>query len=247
MIKLLTYNILEGGLPNRLPRILRAIASAQADVVAVQEARHWRRRRRAAFRRAAHALRMSGILVPANSGFDFAVFSRLPIVRWENLGRDTIFVHTTAAVDLLAPSGQPFTVVVTHLSPEHARRQREAKLLLRWLRPLQRSFCALCGDLNTLSPGDHYARHLIWPDSPLTKRPLQVIPSLERAGWEDCFRLRNPRAPGLTLGQGRRAARVDYIFASKPLAGRLAACRVLRHPEVRTASDHSPVWAAFDI
>ena len=42
-------------------------------------------------------------------------------------------------------------------------------------------------------------------------------------------------------------ARVDYIFASAPLAERLTACRVLRHPEVVAASDHSPVWAEFDV
>jgi len=63
----------------------------------------------------------------------------------------------------------------------------------------------------------------------------------------DCFRERIPRAPGFTLGARRRVARVDYIYASEPLAEKLAACRVLRHPLLIAASDHSPIWAEFDI
>jgi exonuclease III len=40
---------------------------------------------------------------------------------------------------------------------------------------------------------------------------------------------------------------MDYVFASQPLAKRLTACRVLSHSEVARASDHSPVWAEFEV
>jgi len=114
-------------------------------------------------------------------------------------------------------------------------------------RPYRRRLCAMCGDLNSVRPGDPIAQRLIWPDSDLGRGPRGIIASIERAGWVDCFRRCNPRAPGFTLGDGRRVARVDYIFASGPLAERLKGCRVLQHEEVLEASDHSPIWAEFDV
>ena len=247
MLKLLSYNVLEGALPDRLPKVLRVIASADADVVAIQEARFWRRNRREVFRLVSRRLGMRGVLAQSNSGFDLAVFSRLPILRHTNHGFDTIFLHTTASVDVRAPSGATFTLFVTHLRPDYPSRRREANLLLQWVQPYRRSCCAMCGDLNSLTAGDHVARGMIWPGSSLSEGPRGVIPAFERSGWIDCFRQHNPRAAGLTLGARRRVARVDYIFASKPLAQKLAACHVLRHPELLAASDHSPLWAQFDI
>ncbi len=247
MLRLLSYNVLEGALPDRLPKVLEVISSADADVVAIQEARHWRRNRRELFRLVARRLRMKGVLARANSGFDLAVFSRLPILQHANHGLDTMFLHTTMSVDLRVPSGAIFTLFVTHLRPEYDARRREVRLLLRWMRPYRRACCAMCGDLNSLTAGDPVAKRLIWPGSALEEGPRGVIAAIERARFVDCFRERIPRAPGFTLGARRRVARVDYIYASEPLAEKLAACRVLRHPLLIAASDHSPIWAEFDI
>jgi endonuclease/exonuclease/phosphatase family metal-dependent hydrolase len=247
MVRLLSYNVLEGALPDRLPRVLRVIASAGADVVAIQEARHWRRNRRAIIRHVSRSLGMRGVIAPANSGFDLAVFSRLPILGHTNHGLDTIFLHTTLSVDLRAPQGRTLTLFVTHLRPDYPARRQEARLLLQWMRPHRSEYCAMCGDLNSLTAGDHVARRLIWPGSALEEGPRGVIAAMERARWADCFRLRNPRAPGLTLGARRRVARVDYIWASPPLAEMLSTCRVHRHPELLSASDHSPIYAEFDL
>ena len=247
MVRLLSYNLLEGALPDRLPEALRVIASANADVIAIQEARYWRRRRREVFRRVSRRLGMRGILAPANSGFDLAVFSRLPILRQTNHGLDTVFLHTTLSVDLRAPDGNTLTLFNTHLRPDLPGRRREARLLLRWMRQYRREYCAMCGDLNSLTAGDPVARRLIWPGSALEEGPQGVIAAIERARWIDCFRERNPRAAGFTLGERRRAARVDYIWASQRLAEKLVACRVHRHPELLSASDHSPLWAEFDL
>jgi endonuclease/exonuclease/phosphatase family metal-dependent hydrolase len=247
MVRLLTYNVLEGAQPDRLRKVLAVMRSARADVLAVQEARHWRRNRREIFRKVSRALHMRGLLFPANSGFDLAVFSRLPVVSHANHGLDAAFLHTTGSVTMLAPAGNEFTLFVTHLRPDYPHRRRESRLLLRWMRPYRKQLCAMCGDLNSLTAGDYLARRLIRRGSELRQGPRGVIADIELDGWIDCFRLRNPRAPGLTLGAGRRVARVDYIFASQPLAERLVACRVLSHPEAKRASDHGPVWAEFDV
>ena len=202
VVKLLSYNVLEGGLPDRLGPLVRVIRSAEAEVVALQEARHWRRNRRAIFRSFSRQLGMRGLLIPANSGFDLALFTRLPILGHTNHGLDTIFLHTTASVDLRAPGGEVFTLFCTHLRPYHPSRVREAKLLREWMRPYRKRYCAMCGDLNSLMAGDPVARRFIWAGSSLEQGPQGVIASIERAGWRDCFRLRNPRARGFTLGRG---------------------------------------------
>jgi len=247
MVKLLTYNVLEGALPNRLGRVLAVTRSAKADVVAIQEARCWRRNRREVFRNVSRALDMRGLLFKANSGFDLAAFSRLPVRAHSNPGLDTAFVHTTASLTLATPAGSELVLFITHLRPDLPYRRREVRMLLRWLRPYRSRLCAMCGDLNSLTAGDPVARGRVRAGSQLQHGPQGTIAAIERAGWVDCFRRRNPLAPGLTLGTGRRVARVDYIFASGPLAQRLTACRVLSHPDVARASDHSPVWAEFDL
>jgi endonuclease/exonuclease/phosphatase family metal-dependent hydrolase len=74
------------------------------------------------------------------------------------------------------------------------------------------------------------------------------ISLLRKAGYIDCFRLKNPQDPGFTCPTGSLAGRIDYIFASPELAERLSASYVvtggngLRGDE---ASDHLPVVAEF--
>jgi exodeoxyribonuclease III len=247
VVKLLSYNVLDGAAPDRLGDVLRVIESADADVVAVQEARYWRRNRRAIFHLVKRRLGMRGLIAPANSGFDLVLFSRYRILRHTNLGRDTVMLHTALSADLLVPSGRTLTLFVAHLRPDMPGRARECALLRQWMAPYRDRYCALCGDLNSIAPGDVVARSLIWPGSELGRVGDGVIASIRRDGWRDCLRLHSPRLAGFTLGVGRRVARVDYVFASKQLAERLKACRVHHHPNALAASDHSPIWAEFDV
>ncbi len=247
MLKLLSYNVWEGAAPDRLAEVLRVIESAEADVVAIQEARYWRRNRRAVFRLVRRRLGMRGLLVPANSGFDLVLFSRHRILRHTNLGLDTVMLHTALAADIETPSGATLSLFVAHLRPDMPGRAREAALLLEWMAPYRDRYSALCGDLNSVAPGDSVARSLIWPGSELGRVTDGVIAAIRKDGWRDCLRLSSPRTAGFTLGVGRRVARVDYVFASKHLAERLTACRVHQHPSALAASDHSPVWAQFDL
>ncbi len=78
--------------------------------------------------------------------------------------------------------------------------------------------------------------------------PRGCISMLRKAGYIDCFRLKNPNDPGFTCPAAALAGRIDYIFASPELAERLSACCVvtegngLRGDE---ASDHLPIVAEF--
>jgi endonuclease/exonuclease/phosphatase family metal-dependent hydrolase len=78
--------------------------------------------------------------------------------------------------------------------------------------------------------------------------PRGSISTVLKAGYVDCFRSMKPRDPGFTCPAAAPAGRIDYIFASPELAGRLSGCDVvtegngLRGDE---ASDHLPVVAEF--
>jgi endonuclease/exonuclease/phosphatase family metal-dependent hydrolase len=78
--------------------------------------------------------------------------------------------------------------------------------------------------------------------------PRGSIALLYKAGYVDCFRHMNPHAWGFTCPARAPAGRIDFIFASPELAGRLSASEVviegngLRSEEV---SDHLPVVADF--
>jgi endonuclease/exonuclease/phosphatase family metal-dependent hydrolase len=74
------------------------------------------------------------------------------------------------------------------------------------------------------------------------------IGMIRKAGYIDCFRYTNPGDPGFTCPAASPAGRIDYIFASPELAGRLLKCCVLTEGNGLRgdeASDHLPVVAEF--
>lgn len=76
-----------------------------------------------------------------------------------------------------------------------------------------------------------------------------TIRLLRRAGYVDSFRRANARAWGFTCPAKAPAGRIDYIFASPELAGRLSSCYVVTEGNGvpgEKASDHLPVLAEFD-
>jgi endonuclease/exonuclease/phosphatase family metal-dependent hydrolase len=71
---------------------------------------------------------------------------------------------------------------------------------------------------------------------------------LRKAGYFDCFRLKNPNDPGFTCPAASLAGRIDYIFAGRELAERLSESYVVTEGNgIRgdAASDHLPVVAEF--
>lgn len=74
------------------------------------------------------------------------------------------------------------------------------------------------------------------------------ISMLRKAGYTDCFRLKNPKDPGFTCPAASLAGRIDYIFASPELAERLVASHVVTEGNGfrgDEASDHLPIFAEF--
>jgi exonuclease III len=101
----------------------------------------------------------------------------------------------------------------------------------------------LAGDFNAIHPDDPIGE---LPEGVMqgyiARRPIQVLLD---AGYVDCYRMLNPETPGYTYSSFHPWLRLDYLFASPTLAGRLSACDVVTGAGAQHASDHLPVWAEF--
>lgn len=101
----------------------------------------------------------------------------------------------------------------------------------------------LLGDFNALAPGefqDSITGQLAPPAA------TQVIARMLRAGYVDA-QATVGRGPRESWSTTRPIIRIDYIWLSPQLQGRLVACERLDTPLARVASDHFPVWCELAI
>jgi endonuclease/exonuclease/phosphatase family metal-dependent hydrolase len=78
--------------------------------------------------------------------------------------------------------------------------------------------------------------------------PRGCIALLQKACYVDCYRRVHPRSQGFTCPASAPAGRIDFIFASPEMAGRLETCDVVAEGEGLAgadASDHLAVAATF--
>jgi exonuclease III len=122
----------------------------------------------------------------------------------------------------------------------------EVPAILDLLRPLAGQPHLLVGDLNALCPGDPVGtppRGEEKRGDALPGAPRRAIRLILDAGYVDCYRSLHPETPGYTYPSHALWLRLDYIFASPPMAARLYACDVVMGEEAERASDHFPIWA----
>lgn len=242
VLKVLSYNILNGG-QRRLGAIASIIERQRPDLVALQEAT----RRRNAMR-LARKLGMKLVFAQANSNFHVAWLSRLPVERSEN-HRLPGLAKTMLEIEVCW-NGAPLRLFATHLAggADTVHPAEEMPILLDVLRPLAGEPHLLVGDLNALHPGDTVGDPPPGREAMLDAiddDPRLAIRSILEAGYVDSYRELNPDSPGYTYPAKRPWMRLDYIFASLCLAGRLEAAGLVDGNEAHDASDHLPVWAVF--
>jgi endonuclease/exonuclease/phosphatase family metal-dependent hydrolase len=124
-----------------------------------------------------------------------------------------------------------------HLHPSDAAiREREVTEILRVLEPVMASGRSVLfqGDLNHAPDGPEYAR---WVDAGL----VDALAAMDNGAQR-------------TFSSVKPEIRIDYVWASGPIAKRLTECRVLFEGNFRTnlddptsiaLSDHVPVLARF--
>jgi endonuclease/exonuclease/phosphatase family metal-dependent hydrolase len=154
---------------------------------------------------------------------------------------------------LLLPTQQSFTVYVLHLDhTDEEVRLIQLRVARTWLgRDRQRPHVVM-GDFNAITPWDFAQRPDDW--AAMARHPKgqnlaagakgpRVIAQMEKAGYVDSFLPFNP--PGLrTFLLSDYPIRIDYIFASGPLAPQVKSCQILtKYDDV---SDHRPVLAEIE-
>jgi exodeoxyribonuclease-3 len=249
-LRLLTYNIREGGL-GRAALIADVIKSVDPDVVALQEARepqvveeiaricgfeYWGSQR-------AHS-----------TGF----LSRIAVTNhaWRQPPRTR---HAILEVALEGPFKRLFVVHLRAWFSKWSERQRVIELrgLLDGIKgQLERenrsfAFHMLAGDFNALAPDEKFdsssmptwIRGMVW----LSGRDIArtTIAMMRSEGYVDAWRaLYRDHAsdPGHTFPVWHPHVRLDYVFTPAQFASRLKSCTVVREPEIVTrASDHFPL------
>jgi endonuclease/exonuclease/phosphatase family metal-dependent hydrolase len=249
-VKLLTYNIREGGV-GRAEAIAEVIGAASPDVVALQEAVD------------------PGVVarIAELAGFPFhgsrrshstGFLSRVPVLEhaWRHPPRTR---HALLEVSLA--DGLP-RLFVLHLRAwfskwSEQQRARELRGLLDGIREqLIReehafAFHVLAGDFNALAPGERFdsspmpawIRGMIW----LSGRDIarSTIEMMRADGYVDAWRTLHAdpdNDPGYTFPVWQPHVRLDYVFTPAEYASRLRACEVRQAPDAaRRASDHFPL------
>lgn len=242
-MRALTYNIhlaTAGGLSG-VESVLRG---QQPDLVALQEVagRH-------VAEALAGALGMRAVFGEANDGeHHLAWLSRLPVRRSRN--RPVPELATTLLEVDVAWDDVTLRAFAVHLASRHHRStpEQEIAAILELVRPGPDQLSLLAGDLNALRPGDPTGE----PPAGVRRRgdavegaPRRAVALFLESGYVDCYRALHPSAPGYTYPADGPWLRLDAIFASPHLAGRLRECRVLSGSRAERASDHFPVRALF--
>jgi endonuclease/exonuclease/phosphatase family metal-dependent hydrolase len=249
-VRLLTYNIREGGV-GRAEQIAEVITAANPDVVALQEARHPNVVERIA---TLAGFPFCGSRPLHSTGF----LSKVPVIDhgWRHPP------HTRhALLEVSLGDGFP-RVFVLHLRAwfskwSEQQRARELRGLLDGIREqLERehhafAFHVLAGDFNALAPGERFdpspmpawIRGMVW----LSGRDIarSTIEMMSADGYADAWRTVHPDSeaePGYTFPVWSPHVRLDYVFTPAAFARRVTACEVRRSPEIaRSASDHFPL------
>jgi endonuclease/exonuclease/phosphatase family metal-dependent hydrolase len=249
-VRLLTYNIREGGV-GRAEQIAEVISAANPDVVALQEARHPKVVEQIA---TLAGFPFCGSRPLHSTGF----LSKVPVIDhgWRHPPRTR---HALLEVSL----GDGFPrVFVLHLRAwfskwSEQQRARELRGLLDGIREqLERehhafAFHVLAGDFNALAPGERFdpspmpawIRGMVW----LSGRDIarSTIEMMRADGYADAWRTVHPDSevePGYTFPVWSPHVRLDYVFTPTAYAERVSSCEVRRTPEIaRSASDHFPL------
>jgi endonuclease/exonuclease/phosphatase family metal-dependent hydrolase len=268
MMKVLTYNVHgwhtpDGGASN-VDLLAEVISATGADLVGLNEVFHpWRTPAGPALTVLANRLGLSyafGPTLPVDGvghAPDDVRYGNALLSRWPILAYAAHHLAPTVSygrrglleVRVSLPSGQPFTIYVTHLDhrSEPIRLEQWASANTWLLRDRGRPHLLL-GDFNALAAVDYAAPEAVerlsayqaaqgWPTP-----AFDLVAQVRKAGYVDAF----DRA-----GMGQRSTwpsaeperRIDYIFLPGILADGLVNCSRWDDPVARGASDHLPVLA----
>jgi endonuclease/exonuclease/phosphatase family metal-dependent hydrolase len=270
IVRILTYNIhgwRDAGRQINVARLARIIEASQADIVALNEVFHPLvppGETRPALDLLADALGMAAAfgvaLTPQLAFAPLALYGNALLTRYPLLAHAGHHLTPVAGHEqrgllearVLLPDGRtPFSVYVTHLDHlSEAVRVQQLSAMAQWtVRDRDRPHLLL-GDFNALAPGDFAgdpaaldALRASAEFGRLAGQGMEVVPRLLRRGYVDAQA--SSAAP--TFPADNPVVRIDYIWASGPLAPALRWCQPWITEETAVASDHLPVLAEIEM
>lgn len=259
-----TYNILNGGGDRWLAQ-MELLASLDLDVLCLQEAKHWDRRRFAKMFGSANVLGMQPLFAPsAHHGCHLVTLYRWPRVRCMGFNPDVAcgnFHHAASLADF-AVDGLDLRLLNTHLDPFSGQdRLDETAWLTEYAAPGQNTL--VVGDLNTVGlkdqdPADwsrfpvhlHSRHRQIRADGTYGETDRRAMAALISAGYVDPpvqLGIPSQRTAGYWNDAELWDHRSDYVLVAPALAPALRAYEVVDTPTTRALSDHLPVVATFGL
>ena len=272
-MRVLTYNIhgwrdAHGQID--VARLARIIRASEADVVALNEVFHPLAppgEQRPALALLAETLGMEfafGVALTPQFAFaplasyGNALLTRYPVLAHAGHHLTPIEGHEQRGLlemRVLLPDGRtPFSVYVTHLDHRsEVVRVQQLSAVFSWTARDRARPHLLLGDFNALAPGDYVERpaalEAVAADETfahLVQDEMQVVPRLLRRGYIDAQAASADGIPAPTFPAAAPQVRIDYVWASTPLAAALRWCQRWTDDETAEASDHLPVVAEID-
>lgn len=261
------------GAPN-LDAVGDVIAAAGADIVGLNEVYHPRVPRAQtpaggsaplealAARLGMYSLFGPCLRWPAQDDMPAQAYGNAVLARWPIIAGAAHHLTPLAGKEdrgllearVLLPGGRTFTVYVTHLDhTDEEARAVQFRAARSWLVRDRNRPHILMGDFNAVSACDYAGRADAWERlaaHPMTAHMAgggdgpRVIAQVEKAGYADLYARFNAPGAHSFLTSGDVTFRIDYLFASAPLAPHATACGLwTQHDGV---SDHRPVYADLD-
>lgn len=226
MPKLLTWNLLHGGGPRRMPAIALSLVEHRADVVVLTEYRRTTGGQIAGVL-ADHGLHHQLSNDPPKGCNGILVASRAPLAPGASVPAAGRRLSTVDIPDLglaltglhIPPDGSPGREAVFQCVVALAKSSRDKPFLL-------------LGDFNA-------GRHRL-DEEGSTFTCTRLLGEIATCGYTDAWRIKHPDSREFTwYSHEGRGFRIDHAFLSPPLAPRLISCEY-SHAERETGlSDHS--------
>jgi len=251
MLRLMTYNILNGGI-GREEQILKVIQNAKPDVLVLQEVYS-----EDVLKFLSDALNMQYYFGKGNKRRKVACLSKLPVLSFKSVNPAFPIWRNIIDVEVETPVGQRVRVIGVHPIAMlgvffEIWRLWEAKYVIQYIQSLHEDYVVIAGDFNAIAPGEHVQTETMpkWLKWMIYLQGNRVyhfsIKKYLSAGLTDCFRICNPNDKGFTLPPVHPNARLDYVLASEKMKHYLKSATVLHMPdEVKVASDHLPLVVDF--
>lgn len=265
MIKVMTYNIKDGGQDDfdyaRLGLLTNVITAESPDILVLQELKYADLGGNHVLHQIENAAGMRSFFAHAKTNQHVAVFVRKGAKVVRSYYDTFNFHHAVVDVVVETTRGQ-LRVVGTHLCPHGGEnRLAEVQRLANYAKPDQ--LVLLMGDLNSLDPWTDHEEHIKKVPLPYRSRHLlpasdhkvdtRAVATLANAGFVDLYRSLPGGTKGYTAptrdGGGHEffQMRVDYILGTAPLVRLTKGCYVVASEGSERASDHYPVAAELDV